>query len=450
MSKTFHFPSQLKIAFLGAMLFASATTMKASVTVDPVITQTLAGVSADSIKVYIDELVSFHTRHNLSTQTDAKRGLGAAVTYLEARCQRYADAAAPNRPKPVVEVIRYDVGGPESRLGRKVNLPNVMVTLPGTIGTKEIILLAHVDTRVNDNSDGETYAPGANDDGSGVSCLLEVVRLLSQVPLQQTVKCIFVSGEEHGLYGAGHMADVAKQKGWPVIAVLNNDMIGNAEASETGLMTTNIVRCFSDSPKGEDSDSRQLARYIKEQAQTYVPNHEVKLIYRNDRYRRGGDHTPFLKKGYPAIRMCEYYENYDRTHQVVREENGIKYGDVPAGVCVPYLISNIKVNLAAVMNLAQAPSQPQGARIANANALSNYTILDWDPVLKPDGSVDESVSYQILYRETDQSVWQIYQECAPATTADKQQVRLPISKDNFFYAVRAIRDGHASLPTMCY
>lgn len=442
--------SPFKKILLGAMLLASAATMKAEVSVDPVITETLAGVSADSIKVYIDELVSFHTRHNLSTQTDKKKGLGAAVKYLEARCQRYADAAATNRPKPTVEIVRYDTGGPDTRLGRKVNLPNLMVTLPGTEGSKEIILLAHMDTRVNDNSDGETYAPGANDDGSGVCCLLEVVRLLSQVSLQQTVKCIFVSGEEHGLLGAGHMANVTKDKNWPVIAVLNNDMIGNAEASETGLMTTNMVRCFSDSPKGEDSDARQLARYIKEMAATYVPGHEVKLIYRNDRYRRGGDHTPFLKNGYPAIRMCEYYENYDRTHQVVREENGIKYGDVPAGVCVPYLIKNIKVNLSAVMNLAQAPSQPTGTSIANANALSNYTILDWDPVLKADGKADETVSYQVLYRETDQSTWQVYQNCPPATSNEKQQAKLPISKDNFFYAIRAIKEGHASLPTMCY
>ena len=436
---------------LTAALLATTQFATAHVAIDPVITQTLAGVSADSINVYIQELISFGTRHNLSTQTDAKKGLGAAVKYLEARCQRYADAASANRPKPIVEIVRYDTGGPKSRLGREVNLPNVMVTLPGTDGTKEIIMLAHIDTRVNDNSDGETYAPGANDDGSGVSCLLETVRLLSQVPLQQTVKCIFVSGEEHGLLGAGHMADVAQKEDWPIIAVLNNDMIGNAEASETGLMTTNMVRCFSDSPKGEDSDARQLARYIKEMAESYVPTHEVKLIYRNDRYRRGGDHTPFLKNGYPAIRMCEYYENYDRTHQVVREENGIKYGDVPAGVCVPYLIKNIQVNLAAVMNLAQAPTQPKGTSIANANALSNYTILDWDPVLKADGSVDTTVTYQVLYRETDQSVWQIYQNCPAATKNEKQQVKLPISKDNFFYAIRAVSsDGqHASLPSIC-
>lgn len=438
----------LKTLFVASLL-ATTQLATAHVAIDPVITETLNGVSADSINVYIQELISFHTRHNLSTQTDAKKGLGAAVKYLEARCQRYADAAPTSRPKPIVEIVRYDTGGPKSRLGREVNLPNVMVTLPGTEGSKEIVMLAHIDTRVNDNSDGETYAPGANDDGSGVSCLLETVRLLSQVPLQQTVKCIFVSGEEHGLLGAGHMANVAKEKNWPIIAVLNNDMIGNAEASETGLMTTNMVRCFSDSPQGEDSDARQLARYIKEMAESYVPGHEVKLIYRNDRYRRGGDHTPFLRNGYPAIRMCEYYENYDRTHQVIREENGIKYGDVPAGVCVPYLIKNIKVNLAAVMNLAQAPTQPSGTSIANANALSNYTILDWDPVLKADGSVDETVSYQVLYRETDQSVWKIYQNCPAATTQEKQQVKIPISKDNFFYAIRAIKDGHASLPTIC-
>lgn len=427
-----------------AALAAAAPAQAQSLHTDPMISAALAQVSTDSIHHYISDLVGFHTRHNLSTQTDARQGLGAAMKYLQKRCNEFAALAPATRPRPVVEEVRYETGGEKSRLGRLVNLPNVMVTLPGTEAKGEIILLAHVDTRVNDNSDGTTFAPGANDNGSGVSCLMEIVRILSQVSLKQTVKCIFVSGEEHGLLGAGHMAQLAKDQNWPVLGVLNNDMIGNTEASETYLKSNTLVRVFSDSPNGEDSDSRQLARYIREMAERYVPGHEVKLIYRNDRYRRGGDHTPFLQAGFPAIRMSEYYESYDRTHQVVRQENGINYGDVLEYVDVPYVQRNTRVNMAAVMNLAMAPAAPQKARIANANALSNYTVLEWTPV------PDASVHYEVLYRETDQSTWQIYQTCAGNPSAAQQQVQLPISKDNYFYAIRSVSaGGHASLPVVC-
>lgn len=444
------FISTLLAACMAVVLFSSFRSQQLNEINDPVIAHALERVNSDSIGHYIQDLVAFHTRHNLSTQTDARKGLGAAMRYLEKRCLQFASEASAQRPELMVEMLHYEVGGEKSRLGRVVNLPNLMVTLPGIQPSGEIILLAHVDTRVNDNSDGTTFAPGANDNGSGVGCLLEVVRILSQVPLKQTVKCIFVSGEEHGLFGAGHMAGIAKEKGWPVLGVLNNDMIGNTEASETGLKSNTMVRVFSDSPNGEDSPSRQLARYIQEQARHYVPFHQVKLIYRNDRYRRGGDHSPFLQAGYPAIRISEYYENYDRTHQVVRQENGIKYGDVLEYVDLDYVRRNTQVNMAAVMNLAQAPLAPQKARIANANALSNYTILDWTPVLKADGTADESVHYEVLYRETDQPEWQVLQECPAAKTSERQSVKLPLSKDNYFYAVRAVsQGGHVSLPVVC-
>lgn len=447
---------------------------------DPQIVMALQQVNEDSITQHITDLVSFHTRHNLSTQSDPKIGLGAAMQYLEQKCQgwidRQSEGDAPKnkdsrrdkgrasqvensigklgngqqrRVKPSVEMFRYETGGEGTRLGRKVNLPEVMVTLPGTEGTGEIIMMAHVDSRVNDNSDGVTFAPGANDDGSGVACLMEAVRILSQMPLRQTVKCLFVSGEEHGLLGAGALAERAAEEQWPILGVLNNDMIGNAVASETELTTDRVVRVFSESPAGEDSESRQWARYIKEMGEMYVAGHEVKLIYRNDRYGRGGDHTPFLRKGFRAVRMTEYYENYDRTHQVVREEDGIKYGDVISGVCIPYVARNTRVNLAAVMNLAQAPAVPQNAKIANARALSNYTILTWDAVKDAEGQVDKTVSYEILYRETDQSTWNVYQTC-PLVGEGEQSVKLPISKDNFFFAVRAVSaGGHPGLPAIC-
>lgn len=441
---------RVKHVFFAAAVALSSALHAQSIQTDPFISAALAQVSADSIHNYISDLVTFHTRHNLSTQTDKKIGLGAAMTYLQKRCTEFASAAPANRPKPTIEIVRYSISKEKSRAGRELDLPNVMVTLPGTEAKGEIILLAHVDTRVNDNYDGETFAPGANDNGSGVSCLMEIVRVLSKLPLKQTIKCCFVSGEEHGLWGAGHIASLAKENKWPVLAVLNNDMIGNIEASETHLTSNNKVRVFSDSPNGEDSPSRQLARYMKEMAQKYIPHHEVKLIYRNDRYRRGGDHTPFLQAGFPAIRMSEYYENYDRTHQVVRQENGIKYGDLLESVDCPYVQRNTMVNMATAMSLALAPTAPEKARIQNANALSNYTILEWTPVLKADGQPDSAVHYEVLFRETDQSTWQVYQTCPAATTTERQKVKLPISKDNFFYAIRSVSEGgHASLPVVC-
>ncbi len=422
----------------------------AAIVSDPVIVRALSQVDAGRIEGYINDLVAFHTRHNLSTQKDPEIGLGAAVNYLVETCSDWAESASPERPAPIVEVIRYNAGGEGTRLGREVNLPCVLVTLPGTEASGEIILMAHIDTRVADNNDSTSFAPGANDDASGMSCLLETVRIVSQIPLKQTIKCLFVSGEEHGLDGSKAMAEKAKEEGWPILAVINNDMIGNAVSSETNLETTRMVRVFSHSPKGEDSDARQLARYIKECAETYVPGHEVKLIYRNDRYRRGGDHTSFNNEGFVAVRISEYYENYDRTHQIVREENGISYGDVISGVNIPYLVKNIQVNLAAAMTLAEAPAKPLSARIANANALSNYTELSWKPVLTADGNIDETVSYEVLYRETDQPVWEVYSQYPPATGEELQKAVLPLSKDNYFYAIRSISaGGHPSLPAVC-
>ncbi len=347
---------------------------------DPQISAAVADVSIDSVKTYIGELVAFNTRHTLSSQTDPARGLGAAVSYLAERCARWAESAPAGRPRPVVEKVAYTVGENGGRYDRVVEVPELMVTLPGTKAEREILLMAHIDTRVLDVMDSTAFAPGADDDGSGLACLLETVRILSGIPLEQTVKCLFVSGEEQGLDGSRHFAARARSEGWPVQAVLNNDMIGNTRASGTELREDRKVRVFSESRSGEDSDSRQLARYIKEMAAVYVPDQEIVLNYRTDRYRRGGDHSSFLREGFTAVRICEYCEDYERTHQDVRTENGIDYGDLPSYIDFDYLVRNIRVNLAAVMNLAMAPAPPANVLIANANDLDNNTILSWEKV----------------------------------------------------------------------
>lgn len=414
---------------------------------DPIIAETVSKVCEDSLGSYIDKLVSFHTRHSMSSQTDPERGLGAAVNWLKTRCEDYAARAEGIRPRPFVETIYYKTS---SNMDREVTVPDILVTIPGTAGESEILVMAHIDTRVNNLADSTTFAPGANDDGSGISCLLEIVRLLSEVPLEQTVKCLFVTCEEQSLGGSAFMAAKAREENWPLIAVINNDMIGNAEASGTHLVETDVVRIFSESRSGVDSNERQLARYVKEIGERYVPGHTVKLMYRADRYRRGGDHSSFVNQGFTAVRMTEYYENYDRTHQVVREEDGIAYGDMPSGVCIPYLAKNIKVNLASIMNLADAPMAPAHAEIANANELSNYTILKWEQAKDSDGKIDQNASYEIMYRETDQPEWKILDSCNADSQNENLSIEIPLSKDNYFFAVRSISaKGNASLPAFC-
>ena len=459
--KTLHRLAALSAAILlsSAALQAQSGILVTDSMTDPAIVEAISRVDADSIRTYIGELVAFHTRHTLSSQTDPSRGIGAAVNYLVAKCKSWAKPWSSVRPAPEVEVVRYPVGGNGGRYDRKTTVPEVMVTIPGTAPDREIILLAHIDTRVADVMDSTSFAPGANDDGSGLACLLEVVRILSDTPLRQTVRCIFVSGEEQGLDGSKYMARRAKEEGWPILAVINNDMIGNTEASGTGLREDHKVRVFSESRSGEDSDPRQLARYIRETAERYVPSQEVKIIYRNDRYRRSGDHTSFLKEGFTAVRMSEYCENYDRTHQYVRTENGIDYGDMISGVDIPSLRRNIQINLASVMNLGSAPARPEGVKIANSGELSNETVIRWN--IGDASSKSEGIGfYQVLYRETDQPVWKVlatvqaaqsFPGVRPSKANDPTAMEYvcPLSKDNYFFAVRAVSPtGNPSLPAV--
>jgi len=440
------------ILVVAAVVLAVACGPKAPVLGDPEIAAAVAEVSIDSVRLYIDELVALQTRHTLSSQTDPEKGLGAAVEYLAKRCERWAQTAGSDRPHPIVERVRYTVGENGGRYDRVVQVPELLVTLPGTRAEREILLVAHIDTRVLDVMDSTAFAPGADDDGSGLACLLETVRILSPIALKQTVKCLFVSGEEQGLDGSRHFAARAREEKWPVQAVLSNDMIGNVRASGTELREDRKVRVFSESRSGEDSDSRQLARYVKEMGALYVPEQEVVLNYRTDRYRRGGDHSSFLREGFTAVRICEYCEDYERTHQDVRTEDGVDYGDLPSYVDFPYLVRNIRINLATVMSLASAPGQPGNVRIANAMDLDNHTRLEWDLVLGADGKPDPAVTYQVLCRETDQSEWMTalpmgLSDKVPAS--DKPEFSCPLSKDNYYFAVRALSPGgHPGLPSV--
>jgi len=406
-------------------------------------------ISPESLKTTIEDLVLFHTRHNLSCQDNDEKGIGAAANYLE---NRLLKIAANNLGVVDVERTEYTVGGKNSRIPYKITLPNIIATIKGVERPNEhILILAHYDSRTQDNLDSTSFAPGANDNGSGVAALMEIAAILASNPLPVSVKLMFLSGEEHGLLGAAHMSKVALEKEWDVIAVLNNDMISNSQSSNTNNRNNTLLRVFSENipyiENGEmtrerifnssenDSPSRQLARYVKEIGERYVDNLEIKLIYRNDRFGRGGDHTPFSRNGFTAVRICEYYENYDRTHRITEVKDGKEYGDVLKGVDIDYLAKNTSVNLSVVMNLAHAPSLPINV-YTDVSGLSNNTKIYWEQPSK--GKLP--FGYYLLVRETDSPVWQ------KKIFVKGTQIVVPYSKDNYFFAVQSVsQEGNESL-----
>jgi Zn-dependent M28 family amino/carboxypeptidase len=347
----------------------------------------------------------------------------------------------------------YSVGGKGQRIPHQLNLKNVVATLKGAGPDDDriIVISAHLDSRAALDNDSTGYAPGANDDGSGVAAILELVRIMSVRKFSATIVFMTVSGEEHGLFGAKFMASKAKKENWNIIAMLNNDMIGNSGSSETLLNDNMRVRVFSEGvpafeteqmaslrkyTSGEnDSRARQLARYIKETGERYVEQLNVSLVFRNDRFGRGGDHTPFCQEGFTAVRICEYNENYDRTHKIPAVVNGNQEGDLPEYVDYEYVRKNAGINLATIANLALAPYEPVNCGIVTGG-LTNKTTLRWESPskgVKPTG-------YYIMMRETYQPLWE------KKIFVTGNEATLPYSKDNYFFGIQAVdAAGHESI-----
>lgn len=408
-------------------------------------------ISRENIEEYINTLVGFYTRHNLSVQDDPGKGIGASWTWVKSEMEKSIPLSG---GRLSVDYVDYTVGGEGQRIKEPVTLKNVVATLKGSNPNDDRIFLisAHLDTRVEGDADNTSFAPGANDDGSGVAAILEMVRIMSAHPFDATIKFMIVTGEEHGLYGASHMASVAEEEKWNLVAMLNNDMIGNSGSSETLLNDNMKVRVFSEgipayeseemarmraSTSGEnDGKARQLARYVKEVGERYVDQLTVTLVFRNDRFGRGGDHTPFCRKGFTAVRITEFNENYDRTHKTPGEVDAIMVGDLPSGVDFEYVRKNAGVNLATLANLALAPYEPGNVGIS-VSGLSNTSTLSWEKPLKG----KEPAGYYLLMRETYQPLWE------KKIFIKGTEVTVPYSKDNYFFAVQAVDDeGHESLP----
>ena len=419
---------------------------------DSEIAQMVKEVSTDSLKSYINTMVSFGTRNTLSTQNNSLRGIGAARNWVLNKFNEFAKQSS-GRLSAFIDTVTYKPDG--RRVNRDIILGNVVATLKGTDpNDKRIFIISgHLDNMRTNVMDSVMDAPGANDDGSGSAAVLECARIMSKHSFPATIIFVTVSGEEQGLLGAQFMANKAKKESWQIEGVLNNDIMGSNNSSETNIIDNTRIRVFSEGLSvldtgrvatnirnlglENDGRARQLARYVKEIGERYVENIEVVMVYRNDRFLRGGDHSPYVQNGFAAVRITEMNENYYHQHQDVRKENNIQYGDLPEFMDFEYLRKNTAVNLSNLANLAKAPSVPEEVKV-ETRRLENYTSLSWKAPqhVKVKG-------YYILMRETTSAVWQ------KKFFITETQMRLPYSKDNYFFGVQSVSEtGNESLPVI--
>jgi Zn-dependent M28 family amino/carboxypeptidase len=399
------------------------------------------------------KLVSFGTRHSLSDTTSETRGIGAARRWIKSELE------SDNKSGGKLEVSLEEFDAPPSaRIKNGAHLANVLAVLPGTkYPDRRYYVVGHYDSMPSDVMDPNSDAPGANDDGSGTSAVMEIARALAAHPQESTVVFLCTVGEEQGLIGAKYHADRAAEKRLDVRAVLSNDIVGDSSGpgGDRSRAATDRIRVFSEGlprhAKEEeysrirnlsaesDSPSRELARYIADVAEREKTVVRPMLVFRLDRFLRGGDHSAFNEAGFPAVRFCEVYENYAHQHQNVREEKGpdgktINYGDLPEGVDFEYLANVARLNAASLIHLANAPSSPPHARIITAK-LEYTTMLRWDA--SPESDV---AGYEIVWRETTAPIWNHVKDVGNLTEATIDE-----SKDNVFFGVRAYdKDGYRS------
>ena len=409
-------------------------------------------VSADSLQSYIKAMVAYGTRHTLSTQTDPSKGIGAARNWALSKFNEFAKRSN-GRLTAFIDTITYKPDG--KRVDKEIILGNVLATLKGTDpNDKRVFLISgHIDSRRSNEMDREKDSPGANDDGSGSAAVIECARVMSQHGFPATVIFVTVSGEEQGLLGAQFLANKAKKENWSIEAVLNNDIMGSNNSSETNIIDNTRIRVFSEGLSvldtgrvatnirnlglENDGRARQLSRYVKEIGERYVENIEVVMVYRNDRFLRGGDHSPFVQNGFAAVRITEMNENYYHQHQDVRKENNIQYGDLTEFMDFEYLRKNTAINLANLANLAKAPSVPDEVKV-QTRKLENFTSLNWKAPKN-----GKTKGYYILMRETTSAVWQM------KFYTTETEYKLPYSKDNYFFAVQSVSEtGNESLPVI--
>ncbi len=391
-------------------------------------------VDAKNVERTVRTLVSFGTRSTLSVQDDPKRGIGAARDWIKSEFDK---VAATSGGRMTVELQTFtQEPGKYPRIAKPTVITNVVATLRGTAAPDSVYVVSgHYDSMCSSPTDGTCDAPGADDDASGVAVAMEAARVMAPHPLEATVIFLAVAGEEQGLVGSTYFAEQAKQKNLDIEAMFTNDIVGAGKEKRIRVFSegvpsnetpeqTNVRRSIG----GEnDSASRQLARFIASAAEKYVPGFQVWMINRRDRYLRGGDHIPFLERGFPAVRFTEPHETYEHQHQNVRVENGTQYGDLPQFVDVPFLAQVTRVNVAALASLALAPARPKEVRILTRR-LTNDTDLQWAANGEPD--LDH---YEVVWRQTAAPQWQHVRAVGKVTAYAVKN----LSKDNFIFGVRA-------------
>ncbi len=406
-------------------------------------------VSSENIEANVRKLVTFQTRHSLSDTLSSTTGIGAARNWILSEMQRYSRESG-GRLKAEFDVFTQAADG--RRITTPTVMKNVLGILPGTdpLDDRVFIVSGHYDSRASDVNDSKIFAPGANDDASGTSAVMELARVMSKYKFNSTIIFVAMVAEEQGLYGAVNLAKRAKESKWNIAGMITNDIIGNSYGAETGIKDNRSVRIFSEgvsvvetpaeaairTSTGSENDgrARQFARYLKEVGERYVDQLDVKLIYRRDRYLRGGDHTPFSQAGYPGVRVTEMNENFDRQHQTVRKENGVEYGDLPDFVDYDYTQKVARMNIASLANLALSPREPENVGVVTSQ-LTNKTVLRWE---KPKG--EAPAGYYVVMRETSSPTWERKFFIADTTAT------LNYSKDNYFFGVQAVdSEGHESL-----
>jgi hypothetical protein len=426
---------------------------KAKAIIDTQIASMVREVSSDSIKSYIQKMVAFGTRHSLSDTTSESEGIGAARRWVAGKFRQFAPGHPDMQVKLDPFVVTPDARHP--RVPYPVTMKNVVAIMNGADPSDSRIILVsgHLDSRNSDVMDSTGLAPGANDDASGVAVVLELARVMSKKKLPCKIIFMAVQGEEQGLLGAQHMAETVKAQGGNLVAMLNNDIVGNSSASETGDKNNKTIRIFSEmipaleteeqtaartALKSEnDSPSRQLARYVKESSEVYLKEFNTTLNARPDRFLRGGDHTPFSRMGFPAVRLTEFNEDFRHQHQNVRTEDNVRYGDLPEFVDYAYAANVARINLIAMTSLAKAPAAPVSVEM-KVN-LGNITYLNW----KAPQSGPKVKGYYVLMRETIHPYWEKKFFVTDTTAA------MPWSKDNYFFAVQSVgEDGHVSQAVM--
>lgn len=415
----------------------------------PVLHDIVNAVEPANLHRSLEKLVGFGTRNSLSETQSDTRGIGAARRWVK---QQFEQISKQCGGCLEVKMLRRRFKG--SRAPNGVEIVDVVAIQRGASDpNRHIIMTAHLDNRVSDVMNVKSFAPGADDDGSGIAAMIEIARVLSHYKFGASIVYSADSGEEQGLYGGRIIADYAKKQGWDVETDINNDMIGNAQGSD-GVTDTTTGRIFSEAVKDNlsdkalrtlrytggfvDSPSREVARYITRLANEYIPNFHLMLMYRQDRFHRGGDQIPFNRNGFPAVRMNETHENWRHQHQDVRKVDGVQYGDLVKFVSIPFLTNMTAANAIAIASMAWAPPPPSNVSIKGG--LSPDTTLSWQAI--DQGKAPDLAGYKIYWRRTAAPMWQHSRWVGKTTQYTLKNLVI----DNWYFGVASVSKGGFESP----